>query len=468
MQTRVLLLFLVFGLATASLAFAQPDGALDISFSGDGWDFFNPALSEASDCWDMAVRPDGKLAITGDSYFGGSGGGALSCVRNADGGGDTCVNLQYNLGGGNRNWGTSIALQSDNKMVIVGHADGTASDPYFVATGQRMTSSNSIDSSFNGGAGAVPGSFQYASNFDAEANTVTVANDKIYLGGSAVVNVGGGNQGSQPFVMVRNADGTPDTDFSADGWAHSEFTFIGVLDATAGKIAVDPSGRVVLGGGAVPTDGHFHVARFTAAGDLDDSFSGDGRQSILASLGGDFFSFGGMTVDRFSRVVLVAKTDTDTGNRLVVVRLTAAGELDASFGGGDGIADFAYGATDDILSAHGVVALSPPSDRLAILGNYNPDGPDLEDGFLLVLTPAGTLDTTFNGTGKRGLAPPLGAASNSARALAVQAGRLVVVGGYDYFSPSNNLAWLARVQMNLIFGDDFDAGHLALWSSTVP
>ena len=45
---------------------------------------------------------------------------------------------------------------------------------------------------------------------------------------------------------------------------------------------------------------------------------------------------------------------------------------------------------------------------------------------------------------------------------------LVALGGYDTSSPSSNLAWLARVQMDLIFGDDFDAGHLALWSSVAP
>ena len=91
------------------------------------------------------------------------------------------------------------------------------------------------------------------------------------------------------------------------------------------------------------------------------------------------------------------------------------------------------------------------------------------DGFLFVLTTAGELDDSdFTHTGKRDFAPPSGDPWNHAQALAVQSGRLVVLGGYRATTPSVNLAWLARVQVHLIFGDDFDAGHLALWSSVTP
>ncbi|MEO8276242.1 MAG: hypothetical protein ABI639_08470, partial [Thermoanaerobaculia bacterium] len=432
------------------------------TFDGDGWDFFNPSFATPVDVLDMAVRPDGKFAITGNVYSIG-GDEALSCWRNANGGTSNCINLYYDLGGQNHTYGAGIAVQSNNKSVLVGYANGPVNDPDYVAMALRLTSSNTIDSSWNGGTGAV----QYNPTFSAEADTVTVVNDKIYLAGTVGLNVSGGNEGSDIFVMVRNADGTPDSNFGASGWTHAEYPFIGIEEAYARQIAVDPLGRVVVGGGSWDTFHSLHVVRFTAAGDLDDSFSGNGRQEIVVNLMGSTTYLASMTVDRFSRVVLVAKAFTATGARLVVVRLTAAGELDNSFGGGDGIADFAYGSTDDIINVQDVVALSPPSDRLAIVGDYDPPGADLADGFLLVLTPAGTLDTTFNGTGKRAFAPPTGAAQNNARALVAQSGRLVVLGGYDYSSTSNNLAWMARVQVSLIFGDDFDAGHLELWSSVV-
>ncbi|MDQ1348989.1 MAG: hypothetical protein QG573_2367, partial [Acidobacteriota bacterium] len=275
--------------------------------------------------------------------------------------------------------------------------------------------------------------------------------------------------GNDFFVAVRKADGTPETSFSGDGWATAAFDLGGRGDDFAQAVAVDRQGRVVVAGSASDgVDDLFAVARFTAAGLLDNGWSGDGRQSIDVELGGGGLQFGGMAVDRFGRVVLVGLASPGSGYRLVVVRLTAAGVLDSTFGGGDGIADFAYTATDDIKEVVDVVTLTPPSDRIAILGDYDPAGADTSDGFLFVLTPAGEFDTTFNHTGKRSFSPTTGDPWNHANALAVQAGRLVVLGGYQPSTASVNLAWLARVQVHLIFGDDFDAGHLALWSSVTP
>jgi hypothetical protein len=321
MKAHPLPIWLVIALATASLAQAKPDGALDTTFSGDGWDFWNPSFATGVKVEDLAVRPDGQLAITGRVFAVGDR-DALSCVRFGNGGGGTCVNLTYDLGGGNNNDGNGIAVQSDNKTVIVGAAQGPPADTAWVTTVQRMTSANALDGTFNGGTGA----FDLSSTYDVGAEAVTVAGDKIYLAGSVGVDVGGG----------------------------------------------------------------------------------------------------------------------------------------------DGVADFAYGATDDISTVVDVAALTPPSDRIAILGDYDPAGTDPIDSFLVVVTLAGSLDTTFNGTGKRSLAPTSGDPWSHAQGLAVQAGRLVVLGGYHPTTASVNLAWLARVQMSLIFGDDFDAGHLGLWSSVAP
>ncbi len=465
MKAHPLPIWLVIALAATSLAQAKPDGALDTTFSGDGWDFWNPSFATGVKVEDLAVRPDGQLAITG-RVFAIANREAFSCLRTANGGAATCVNLSFDLGGGNNNDGNGVAVQSDNRMVIVGDAQGPVADPAWVATVTRMTSANGLDGTFNGGTGA----FQLGSTYDVGAEAVTVAADKIYLAGSVGVNIGGGDIGNDFFVAVRKADGTPETAFSGDGWATAAFELGGRGDDFAYKIAVDPLGRTVVAGTASDgVDIYLAVARFTVAGAYDGNFSGDGRQTVLVDLGGvGSLQFGGMAVDRFSRVVLAGVSPTASGNRLVVVRLTAAGALDSSFGGGDGVADFAYGATDDISTVVDVAALTPPSDRIAILGDYDAAGTDPIDSFLVVLTPAGSLDTTFNTTGKRSLAPTSGDPWNHAQGLAVQAGRLVVLGGYHPTTASVNLAWLARLQMSLIFGDDFDAGDLGLWSAVAP
>jgi uncharacterized delta-60 repeat protein len=452
-------------LAFSGTARAQVDGTLDPAFSGDGWDFWNPSFTTGVKVDDLAVRPDGQLAITG-RVFAIANREAFSCLRTANGGAATCVNLPFDLGGGNNNDGNGIAVQSDNRMVIVGDAQGPVADPAWVATVERMTAANGLDNTFNGGTGA----FQLGSTFDVGAEAVTVAGDKIYLTGSIGVDMGGGEVGSDFFVAVRKADGTPETAWSGDGWNTAVFNLGANGNDYGQAIAVDPVGRVVAAGTASDgTDIYLAVVRFTVDGGYDGIFSGDGRQTVLVDLGGvGTLAFGGMAVDRFSRVILAGVAPTASGHRLVVARLTETGALDTSFGGGDGVADFAYAATDDISTVVEVVALTPPSDRIAILGDYDPAGTDPSDGFLLVLTPAGNLDTTFNGTGKRSMAPTSGDVWNHAQAMAVQGGRLVVLGGYHPTTTSVNLAWLARLRMSLIFGDDFDAGHRALWSSAVP
>lgn len=465
MQFRPLTLGLVLSLATVGSAAAKPDGWLDTTFSSAGWDFWNPSFATGVKVADLAVRPDGQLAITG-RVFAIANREALSCVRTANGGSGTCVNLPFDLGGGNNNDGNAIAVQSNNKMVIVGDAQGPVADPVWVATVERMTAANGLDNTFNGGTGA----FQLGSTYDVGAEAVAVAADKIYLAGSVGVNMGGGEVGSDFFVAVRKADGTPETAWSGDGWNTIGFNLGANGNDFAEAIAVDPLGRVVAAGTASDgTDIYFAVARFTVNGAYDGNWSGDGRQTVLVDLGGvGTLAFGGMTVDRFSRVLLAGVAPTASGNRLVVVRLTESGALDGTFGGGDGVADFAYGATDDISTVVDIVALTPPSDRIAILGDYDPSGADPSDSFLVVLTPTGNLDTTFNAGGKRSFAPVSGDAWNHAQGLAVQAGRLVVLGGYHPTTASVNLAWLARLQSSLIFGDDFDAGHLGLWSAVAP
>lgn len=460
MKFRSLKLGLVLLLAAVGAAEAKPDGWLDTTFSGDGWDFWNPSFATGVKVDDLAVRPDGQLAITG-RVFAIANREAFSCLRTANGGAATCVNLPFDLGGGNNNDGNGIAVQSDNRMVIVGDAQGPVADPAWVATVTRMTAANGLDNTFNGGTGA----FQLGSTFDVGAEAVTVAGDRIYIAGTVGLAVG-----NDFFVAVRKADGTPETAWSGDGWNTADFNLGGNDDDYAQAIAVDPLGRVVAAGTASDgTDIYLAVVRFTAAGAFDGNFSGDGRQTVLVDLGGvGTLAFGGMAVDRFSRIVLAGVAPTASGHRLVVARLTEAGALDTSFGGGDGVADFAYGATDDIATVVDVVTLTPPSDRIAILGDYDPAGTDPSDGFLVVLTPTGDLDTTFNAGGKRSFSPPSGDAWNHAQGLAVQAGRLVVLGGYHPTTTSVNLAWLTRLQASLIFGDDFDAGHTGLWSTVAP
>jgi uncharacterized delta-60 repeat protein len=80
------------------------------------------------------------------------------------------------------------------------------------------------------------------------------------------------------------------------------------------------------------------VGRLDDTGALDSTFSGDGVRSLPA-LGGQFW-ITGLTIDALGRTVMVAQSNAHT----VVARFTTAGDLDPSFSG-DGVREFRGGAS---------------------------------------------------------------------------------------------------------------------------
>src|SRR4051794_5967335 len=84
-------------------------------------------------------------------------------------------------------------------------------------------------------------------------------------------------------AMRFNPDGTPDTSFSADGKTRIDFSNGSESGWDfASSVAVDSSDRIVIGGATSFSDGDndFAVARLSADGNLDPSFSGDGQATV--------------------------------------------------------------------------------------------------------------------------------------------------------------------------------------------
>ena len=98
---------------------------------------------------------------------------------------------------------------------------------------------------------------------DAAAAVAVQADGKIVVAGSS-----GGN-----FALARyGADGTLDPSFSGDGLVTTD---LGGTDDGQG-VAIQADGKIVVAGGS---GGNFALARYTAGGVLDTSFSGDGMQT---------------------------------------------------------------------------------------------------------------------------------------------------------------------------------------------
>jgi len=179
------------------------------------------------------------------------------------------------------------------------------------------------------------------------------------------------------------APGDLDPSFSGDGKA---LTSIGVTDYGRG-VAIQADGKIVLVGGTYAGAGStddFALARYNDDGTLDPSFSAGG--TVTTDIGGDEAA-SGVAIQPDGKIMVV-------GSGFALVRYKPDGSLDSSFAwGGKRTADFGGGgsATGVALQPDGkIVAVgfaSVDADRAGFaVARYNPDG---------------SLDGSFAGDGRQ-------------------------------------------------------------------
>jgi uncharacterized delta-60 repeat protein len=195
-------------------------------------------------------------------------------------------------------------------------------------------------------------------------------------------------------AVLAAALGIPSGAQAAPGDLDPSFGAGGVITTQAGRddygrdVVVDAAGRtVVLGHSETFTvdQSSIAISRYTKAGMPDATFGGDGL--VVLNLGSQTLDFGkAVAVDPNGRIVIVGASCPSTSECFDVlgIRLTANGQLDPTFGGGDGIAPLADAVSDVIID---------PSGRIVVTGSH--------DGDLAVfrLTPDGVLDPSFASDG---------------------------------------------------------------------
>ena len=130
------------------------------------------------------------------------------------------------------------------------------------------------------------------------------------------------------------AEGDLDRSFSGDGKV-----ILPTAEGFSTDVVIDRRGRILVTGrvnglGGDPRD--TLVARFTSDGAPDNSWSGDGIVRVDATGSGEFDGGNGLAIDSRNRVLVAGFAGTGISNA-AVIRLTPSGGLDSSFGQGDGI-----------------------------------------------------------------------------------------------------------------------------------
>jgi len=258
--------------------------------------------------------------------------------------------------------GEDLALQADGRLVV--------------ATGSglvRYTPSGSPDPSFSGD-GRVP--------LPDDLRGVAIQPDRRIVVTTATA------------VARFRPNGTPDPSFSGDGRVEAPSSF--------GAVAVQADGKIVLTGHGSAA-GESSVTRLRSDGAVDTSWAGDGTAAVA--------TFGGVNdvATQADGKVLLAWTPASMGSTaFVVIRLTADGSIDRTFGdhgfvytdnfGGEK-SDFA----DESAFIDGVI-VQPDGKIVAVGGDAPFDGGDVPGSYQFAvarLNPNGSPDRSFSRDGKR-------------------------------------------------------------------
>src|SRR5438094_1818540 len=234
--------------------------------------------------------------------------------------------------------------------------------------------------------------------------------------------------------------GDLDTSFSGDGKKTISFGGVDI----ANVVLVQPNGRIVVAGGGAAAD-RFCVAGLRSNGVLDTGFGSGGKRVIGFGGRGLGESVFGAALQPDGKIVLVG----GSGLRAAVARLNPNGSLDTTFSG-DGKKTFNW-APGDFSRAQAVLVLA--NGKLVVAGFSGPEGGDVQ---VARLKANGALDTAFGTGGKA--AVDFGG-TDFGLALARQAdGRIVVAGG-----STAGGAVVARLRANGTLDPDFDGdGRLML------
>ncbi|HEX4792518.1 MAG TPA: DNRLRE domain-containing protein [Humisphaera sp.] len=256
-----------------------------------------------------------------------------------------------------------------------------------------------------------------------------------------IVEVGEASDGQLALARL-NADGSPDTTFGPSHSGVLVTAYAGSTDVQARAVAIQPDGKIVV---AASRNFHtFDVLRFNPDGSFDKTFDSDGIVNVDVGFNtnGDPAA---LAIQQDGKIVVVGG-DVEIDADFFIARLNANGSLDRSFGdvlvsapglptvrSGTTTVDYNgfEGATAVTIDYHGTAADNPDFGHIVVVGDQTVFG----DGNIVAskiglarFNTNGTLDKSFNGTGKR-LITIAGENYADASGVVIEPAGQIVVGG---------------------------------------
>ncbi|MDB5332102.1 MAG: Delta-60 repeat-containing protein [Phycisphaerales bacterium] len=245
--------------------------------------------------------------------------------------------------------------------------------------------------------------FMSAGQFDPTFGTRGAAYGELFPGAQAdatalqsdgkIIVAGSGLYAGPALDLARfNPDGTLDRRFGVNGRVTTD---LGAAEGTINAVGVQRDGKIVVAGfrytpGTIGIS--FLVARYLTTGALDTGFGTKGIATI-SFLGNDMAS--SLVIERNGEIDVAggAQTNSQAPAKFALARLTAAGQLDSTFGkGGEVLTSFA--ATGGSINS---LLIQPNGDLIAT--GATDSGNNYYYTTLVRYLPGGSLDPSFGSGG---------------------------------------------------------------------
>ena len=295
-----------------------PDGTLDTTFGTDGIAALPSGVSPAGSA--LAVQSNGQIVLGDETTATDGTGEAFAVVRyNANGSIDTTFGTDgvasTAFADSDVQGPSSILVQPNGDILVAGEA---LLDTYHApaeAAMARFTTNGTIDTTFgtdgqvtnlnegnfsavgedaSGDIFALPGDVEYSATGQLDSAVTPEPITASSQGGSEVFESSGQYViGSSDEIAKHNIDVEVQL-FNAGGalaastgpFNYSNTTALGNLEDTAGAVAVQPNGQIVVAGAQYNfSTSVFGLARADTSGSLDSSFGNDG--TVLTTIQGD-------------------------------------------------------------------------------------------------------------------------------------------------------------------------------------
>jgi uncharacterized delta-60 repeat protein len=335
----------------SGIMYAAP-GDLDTTFNPPNGVVTYDGGSGDDYCFAMAIQSDGKIVVAGRVHDG-TNADLLVLRYNVNGSLDDSfgTNGVVTYGGKISAYGIAVAIQSDGKIVVAGHAEARE------VLVLRYNPDGSPDSSFG-----TNGVATYESGYANYGWAVAIDSDgKIVVAGAI-----GTIPDKHVLVLRYNADGALDNSFGANGVVTYDG---GGGDDYAEEVAIQSDGKIVVSGDTDnDLDYEVLVLRFNTDGTRDNGFGTNGVVTYDGGSGDD--SGLSVAIQSDGKIVVAGYTDNGLDYDVLVLRFNTDGTRDNGFGT-NGVATYDGGSGLDHAEP---VAIQ--SDGRIVVGGDSDNGSD--------------------------------------------------------------------------------------------